>query len=102
MSESKPAQLLHWHDPGNGRRYQREHFALTAVKEQRFIAGDEEMIVGESSRWCRLRCENREAVHSRRYFVYPGFHAISPRERRDAAVLSVMALLYPFNDAKIA
>jgi microcin C transport system substrate-binding protein len=49
--------------PGN-REYQREHFALAAVKQERFIAGDEEMIVGESSGRCRLRYEDREAVHS--------------------------------------
>src|SRR5262249_27084053 len=51
-----------------------KHFALTAVKEKRFIAGDEEMIVGESSGRCSLRCENREAVYSRSYLVDPCFH----------------------------
>src|SRR6476646_6551402 len=104
MSESKPAQLFHWHDPGNGRRYQGEHFALAAVKEQRFIATNEEMIVGESSGRCRIRCENREAVHSRSYLVDPGFHAISFHGSPAAMqrCLQVIALLYTFNDPKIA
>src|SRR6516164_5966860 len=50
MSEGKPAQPLKWHNPGDGSGNQWKHFSLPAVKQERLITGDQEVIKSEACR----------------------------------------------------
>jgi hypothetical protein len=74
MPESKPAQPLHGDDFRHRGRDHGKHFSQSAVKKQRFVTGNQKMIVGKTRRRSDLRHEHREAINAGADLVDPGFH----------------------------
>lgn len=74
VSKTKPAQLFHGHDCGNRSGNQREHFSQPAVKQQRFITDDQEVIKGKTCGCGDFRREDGKAIYACADLVDLSFH----------------------------
>jgi len=74
MAETKPAQSLHGHDLSNRGGNQWKHLSLPAVKQQWFLAGEQEMIERKPGGRSDIWHKDGEAIHARTDLIDPGFH----------------------------
>ncbi|RNJ49157.1 hypothetical protein D1O30_05635 [Methylocystis hirsuta] len=74
MAEGNPAQPLDWHDRGQALRDARKQRTRPAMKQQRLVGVDEELVEGETGRRRDLRHIRRQTIDALGDFIDLRFH----------------------------